>query len=418
MARAVHRLTDVVVRRTTKPGMYADGAGLYLRVGLTGGKAWIFRYRRGAKLHDLGLGPLHTISLANARRRAQQLREQRLDGVDLIAAKKASRIEAKIEAARSVTFAECARNYVAAHEVGWRNAKHRSQWSASLATHAFPILGDVPVGAIETGLVLKVLEPIWRTKPETASRLRGRIEAILDWARVRDYRQGENPARWRGHLESLLPPPARAKRAARVATGREEHYAALPYAELPDFMLALREQKGIAARALEFLILTAARTVEVLGATWSEIDIAARLWTVPGDRMKTGKEHRVPLSDSAVAIIEQMAKTPQGDFVFPGIRANRPLSNMALLMTLRRMKRADLTAHGFRSSFSDWCAEQTNVPAEVREMALAHSVGDKVEAAYRRGDLFEKRRLLAAAWTTYCEGSAGGDVVVPLRIGA
>jgi integrase len=250
---------------------------------------------------------------------------------------------------------------------------------------------------------MKALEPIWTSKPETAGRVRGRIESVIDWATARGYRQGENPARWRGHLENLLPKKSKVRRV--------EHHAALPYAGLAEFMVELRQQEGIAARALEFAILTAARTGEVLSTRWSEIDFKARLWTIPGSRMKAGKEHRVPLSDAAMAVLEGMEATREGDFVFPGGRAGRPLSNMAFLMLLRRIGRGDLTAHGFRSTFSDWCTECTNFPAEVREMALAHAVGDKVEAAYRRGDLFEKRRQVMDAWASFATAAPSGNVV-------
>ena len=258
--------------------------------------------------------------------------------------------------------------------------------------------------AVDVSLVMKAIEPIWTTKPETASRVRGRIEAAIDWAAARGYRQGENPARWRGHLENLLPKKSKVRRV--------EHHAALPYAALAAFMPELRQQEGVAARALEFAILTAARTGEVIGARWSEVDLEARLWTVPAERMKAGREHRVPLSGPALAILEAMREVSEGNFVFPGGKANRPLSNMAFLMLLRRMGRGDLTAHGFRSTFSDWCSERTNFPAAVREMALAHTVSDKVEAAYRRGDLFEKRRAVMRSWANFC---AASDNVIPLR---
>jgi integrase len=267
----------------------------------------------------------------------------------------------------------------------------------------------LPVSAIDTGLVMRALEPIWSAKPETASRLRGRIESILDWAKVRGYRAGENPARWKGHLQALLP--------AKSKIAQVEHHAALPYAELPGFMAALRMADGMAAKALRFTILTGARTSEALGATWTEIDLEARLWTVPAARMKAGKEHRVPLSEPVLALLRDLYQTRQGEPVFPGAIKGKGLSNMALLMALRRLGRADLTAHGFRSTFRDWVAEQTNFPSEVAEMALAHTVGDKVEAAYRRGDLFEKRQQLAEAWGAFCSQPAGGNVV-SLRVGA
>jgi integrase len=309
-----------------------------------------------------------------------------------------------------MTFKACAEAYMAAHQAGWRNPKHRAQWTATLNTYVYSHFGDLPVQAVDVGLVMKAVEPIWTEKPETASRVRGRIEAVLDWATARGYRKGENPARWRGHLENLLP--------ARSKVRRVEHHAALPYQEIGGFMAALCTQESVAARAFEFLILTAARTGEVIGARWDEFDLGERLWTVPGERMKAGREHRVPLSARAVEITQEM-KAQQQDgqaFVFPGAKGGA-LSNMALLMTLRRMGHADLTAHGFRSTFRDWAAERTNFPAEVAEMALAHTVSDKVEAAYRRGDLFQKRRQITEAWARFCSTAALAGAKV-LAIGA
>jgi integrase len=271
------------------------------------------------------------------------------------------------------------------------------------------VFGKLPVQSIDLAMVLKVLEPIWSTTSETASRLRGRIEAVLDWATVRGYRQGENPARWRGHLDSLLP--------SRAKVQAVRHHPALAYDQMGGFMEALRQQEGVSARALEFVILTACRTSEAIGATWDEIDLAAKLWTIPANRIKAGREHRVPLSAPALAILERMAVIRTGSHVFPGGKAGKPLSSMALLMVLRRIGRGDLTAHGFRSSFRDWAAERTSFPPEVAEMALAHSVSDKVEAAYRRGDLFEKRRQLADAWAKFCgtAKASSNSAVVPIR---
>jgi integrase len=357
----------------------------------------------------MGLGPLHTIGLAEARNRAAECRKQRHDGVDPIEARRASRRQVLLEAAKVVTFRECAAKYIAAHRAGWRNAKHAAQWEATLATYADPIIGALPVQAIDMALVLKVIEPIWTEKPETAGRLRGRLESILDWARVRGYREGENPARWRGHLDKALP--------ARSKVRKVKHHAALAYAELPRFLEKLREQEGTAARALEFTILTAARTGETIGAKWSEIDLLDKLWKIPANRMKAQKEHRVPLSPRALAILGEMQSLNRvGDneaFVFPGSKRGKPLSNMAFLMLLRRMGRDDLTAHGFRSTFRDWAAERTSFPAEVAEMALAHTVSDKTVAAYNRSDLFERRRRLMAQWATFCaatEQKAQGNV--------
>jgi integrase len=368
--------------------MLADGRGLYLRFGPSGSKSWVYRFALEGKLHDMGLGPYPDISLAEARERATAQRKMRLDGRDPIEARNASRVAARLNAAKSMTFAECAEAYIAAHRAGWRNSKHSAQWTATLVTYVNPVFGELPVHTVDVGLVMKAIEPIWTTKPETASRVRGRIESVLDWAKARGYRHGEHPARWKGHLDHLLP--------ARGKVAPVEHHAALPYHDLPAFMAALRQPGGLAARALEFTVLTAARTGEVIGATWPEIDFQGRLWTIPANRMKAGREHRVPLTDAALAVLGQLRRDRQRLF---------PVSNMAMAMVLRRMDRTELTVHGFRSTFSDWCAEQTNTPSEVREMALAHIVGDKVEAAYRRGDMFAKRRQLAEAWARYCESA-------------
>jgi integrase len=322
-----------------------------------------------------------------------------------------------------MTFRACAEAYMAAHQAGWRNAKHAAQWPSTLGTYVYPVFGDLSVRAIDTGLVMKALEPIWQKKPETASRLRGRIEAVLDWARAAGYRDdGENPARWRGHLQNLLMKTSSATKAARRTSGRGEHHAALPYADIGAFMTVLREQAGTAALALEFTILTAARTGEVIGAKWEEVNLTEQMWIVPAERMKADKEHRVPLSNAAMTILEQMADAWDSEFIFPGARPGQPLSNMALLMLLRRIGRGDLTTHGFRSTFRDWAGDCTDFPRDVAEMALAHTLGDKVEAAYRRGDGFQKRRLLAEEWAKFCAESKsdpadaeGGRKIVALR---
>jgi integrase len=396
MARTIGRLTALKVDKAKRPGMYADGGGLYLRVTQSGTKNWVFRFMLNGRPRWMGVGPLHTIGLAEARNRAAAFRLQRHDGVDPIEKRRAERLEARLDAAKAVTFKECAARYIASHRAGWRNPKHAAQWQATLATYAEPVMGGLSVQAIDTALVLKVLEPIWTAKPETAGRVRGRMESILDWAKVRGYRAGENPARWRGHLDKQLP--------ARSKVRRVEHHAALPYAELPGFLVSLREQEGIAARALELAILTAARTGEVIGARWSEMDLVEKTWTLPAARIKAGREHRVPLPGRALAILQEMQPHRQADdaFVFPGGKNGRPLSNMAFLMLLRRMGLDDVTAHGFRSSFRDWVAERTRFPAEVAEIALAHTVSDKTIAAYNRSDLFERRRRLMAAWATFC----------------
>ena len=402
MAREIGKLKPLGVSRASKPGYYGDGGNLYLLVGPTGAKSWVFRYRvpaptpdnpKHSKLREMGLGPTHALSLAEARERAREWRRERLDGIDPIEARRSRRARIQLEAKKAMNFKQCAEAYIKSHSVGWKNPKHAAQWPSTLETYVYPAFGSLPVQGIDVGLVMNALEPIWTTKPETASRVRGRIESVLDWATARGYRKGENPARWRGHLENLLPKKTKVRRV--------EHHAALPYTELGEFIAELRQQEGVAARALEFAILTVARTGEVIGAKWSEINLAERLWTIPAERMKAGKEHRAPLSDAALAILGEIQEIRQSDYVFPGGKSGRPLSNMAFLMLLRRMGRGDLTVHGFRSTFSDWCSERTNFPAEVREMALAHTVSDKVEAAYRRGDLFQKRRQLMDAWARF-----------------
>jgi len=398
MARATVRLTALKVDKAKEPGMYADGAGLYLRVTNTGAKNWILRYMLDRRPRWMGLGPLALYGLADARARALDARRKRHEGIDPIEARRAERARQRFDAAKAIAFKLCAESYIAAHRAGWRNEKHKYQWSATLSTYAYPVIGALPVQAVDTGLVLRVLQPIWTTKPETASRLRQRIENILDFAKVRGWREGENPARWRGHLDKLLP--------ARSLVHQVEHLAALPYAKLPDFLASLRTREAIAARGLEFLILTAARTGEVIGAQWKEINLLDKIWTVPAARMKAHREHRVPVSARALAILAEMQATREGDladaFVFPGHKPGSPLSNTAFLMLMRRMGHGDLTARGFRATFKTWASERTSFQNEIVEAALAHVIGGKVEQAYRRGDLFEKRRRLMQQWATFC----------------
>jgi len=379
--------------KTTKPGLYGDGNGLYLQITIAGVKSWMFRYMLAGKARGMGLGPVHTIGLAEARAKALDCRRLLLDGIDPLDAKTAKRAEQKIADAKNVTFEECAKAYIDAHRTGWKNAKHADQWTNTLTTYAYPVFKSLPVATVDTTLVMKVLEPIWTTKTETATRVRGRIESILDWATVRGYRAGENPARLKGHLDTLLP------RRSRVQTVK--HHPALPYAELPKFMKALHAEDGIAALALKLLILTATRTNEVIGATWPEFKLDEGIWVIPAERMKMRKEHRVPLSTAAVELVKAQEKVKQGDYVFPGGRNKKPLSNMAMLQLLERMKRDDITVHGFRSTFRDWAGETTHYPREVCEAALAHGIKDKAEAAYARGDLFEKRRALMQDWAAY-----------------
>lgn len=390
--RFVGRLSALTVSRLREPGMYADGGGLYVQITNTNARSWIFRFTLNGRARSMGLGSLNTITLAEARARSTECRKLCLDGIDPISNRDQVRAGHRLEAARAITFDSCAAAYIDVHRAGWGNQRHVEQWKTTLAVYASPVFGDVPVQAVDVGLVMQALEPIWISKTETASRVRGRIEAILDWAATRGYREGENPARWRGHLQILLPRRARVRRVA--------HHAALPYQAVPSFMASLQAQAGTAAQALQFTILTAARTGEAAGARWSEIDAASKTWTVPPERMKGGREHRVPLSDATTAILDRMR--PLGsDYVFPGLKRSQPLSKTAMLKVVTRMGRTDLTVHGFRSSFRDWASEATQFPAEAVEIALAHAIESKVEAAYRRGDLYEKRRDLMNAWADY-----------------
>jgi integrase len=401
VAKKIDRLSPRRVATERGPGYYADGGGLYLQVSPVGTKSWIFRFTLNGRAREMGLGSENTFTLAEARDKARACRKQIADGVDPIDARRAERAHGRLEAAKSLTFAECAKAYIEAHRAGWSNAKHASQWQNTLETYVGPVFGALPVQAIDTDLVMLALEPLWRNKSETATRLRGRIESILDWAKVRGLRAGDNPARWRGHLDMLLPRPSKVKTV--------EHHAALPYAEMPTILAALAEQESIGAKALEFTILTAVRTGEVIGARWSEFDLDAKLWTIPAARMKAKREHRVPLSPRALKILESMLLRRKGEFVFAGARSGMPLSNMAMLATLERMDRSNITVHGFRSSFRDWASECTNSPHEVAEMALAHTIKNEAERAYRRGDLFEKRRKLMDAWARHCSNAKSAE---------
>ena len=406
MKRQLFKLSQKEVVNKRKPGYYPDGGGLYLQVSESGSKSWLFRFVLNGKERQMGLGPFHTVTLADARAAAVECRKLLLAKIDPIEARKAKQAGEALNAARSISFNECATAYIKAHRAGWKNAKHADQWTNTIETYCGPVFGALPVQGVDTGLVLKALEPIWTVKPETASRVRGRIESVLDWATARGYRTGDNPARLRGHMDNLLPSISKRRRV--------QHHPALPYGELGEFIAAVRKQEGIAARALEFLILTAARTGEVIGARPGEFDLDAALWTISGERMKAGKEHRVPLSPRAVTIIRELEKMHKGDFVFPGGKEGKPLSNMAMLELLKRMKRTDLTVHGFRSSFRDWAAERTNYPREVCEMALAHTVSNQVEAAYRRGDLFDKRTDLMREWAKHCDHPERAAKVIPI----
>lgn len=392
MARKVRILNAQQVQRATKPGYYFDGAGLYLQVAKGGSKSWILRYVIDGRAREMGLGSLVTFSLADARERAIRYRQSIADGTDPIEERKVSLLAKRMTDANVITFDKAAQKYIAANESGWRNAKHGEQWRNTLTTYASPVVGDLSVSLITTAHVLRILEPIWSTKTETATRVRGRIEKVLDWAKVQGYRSGDNPALWRGHLSEALPKPSK--------VANEEHHAALPWLEIGAFMVVLSTMPGTAARALELIILTATRTSEVLNSKWAEFDLDAGLWIIPKQRMKGFREHRVPLSESAIRILRKQPTS--GEFVFPGSKEGTALSNMSCLAVLKRMGRSDLTVHGFRSTFRDWVSESTAYPRDVAEMALAHAIEDKSEAAYRRGDLIEKRRALMADWGRFC----------------
>jgi integrase len=404
------KLTATAVRHA-KEGRHGDGAGLMLDVKAGGRSYWTLRYMLVGKRRDMGLGAASgpsAITLADARERAATARRLAKNGLDPIeqreADQKAATAEAQAIKAHAHTFREVAALYVAAHEAAWRNAKHRAQWESTLASYVYPHCGNVPVADVGKGHVTAALQPIWTAKPETASRVRGRIEAVLDYAKALGWRTGENPAQWKGNLAHVL--PRRSKLAA------VQHHAALPWPEVGAFMAALRAREGVSASALEFTILTAARSGEVRGMTWGEVDMSAKLWTVPGPRMKAGREHRVPLPDAALAVLGDVRpdKMDPAALVFPSpMRPGAALSDMTLTAVLRRMNRGDLTAHGFRSTFRDWCAEMTAYPREVAEEALAHTLRDKVEAAYRRGDALEKRRRLMAEWAEFCGRPASGE---------
>jgi integrase len=404
-------LTEKRIAKLKEPGRYADGnrTGLYLQISSETNRSWLFRYdRNGRGERWMGLGPLHTINLQEARERARKARQLLLDGIDPLDARTQERARRALEAARIITFEKAAQAYYDTHERSWKNDKHRAQFVSTLKAYVFPKLGRLPVADIDTGLVLKCIEPIWQEKTETANRVRGRIESVLDWATVRGYRKGDNPARWRGHLAEVLP--------SREKIQKTVHHAALPFPELPAFIAKLKAREGVAARALEFTILTAARTGETVGARWDEIDLAEKTWTVPAGRIKGGREHRVPLSGQAAEILRALPREKNNPVVFIGPRKDG-LSNMAMASTLGRMERSDITVHGFRSTFRDWAAERTNYPNHVVEMALAHVVGDKVEAAYRRGDLFDKRVRLMAEWAKFAMAEPGiSGRLIALRV--
>jgi len=411
MGSGLHKLSAAKVAKCATPGYLLDGGGLYLQVAPrvfrkgTSAKAspahlvtksWCFRYRdRGTgRLREMGLGPYPDVSLEAARGKAAELRELLRAGRDPMAERVARRATLRADLAKELTFDQAAAACISDRRAEWRNEKHAAQWSSTLAAYVSPVLGKLPVSAIDLPLVRKVLDPIWITKNETASRVRQRIETVLAWATVSGFRKGENPARWRGHLDQLLPRPSKVQKA--------EHHPALPYDQISAFVGELRQRTGTSALALEFTILTAARTREVIEAQWEEFDLKRKAWVIPATRMKAGKAHTVPLSTRAMEILEAMGEVQEGSPVFLGSQEGTPLSNMAMIALLKRMGRSDITVHGFRSTFRDWAGEQTTYPREVIEHALAHQLKDRSEAAYARSTLPEKRRKLMEDWAEYC----------------
>jgi len=396
-------LTVKGIKRLTRAGRYSDGGNLFLQVTPSGGRSWLFRYEIAGRQRGMGLGPLEYRTLEEARDLAYAARKQLQDGIDPIEARRAERTAKALEAARAMSFEKAATEYYNGHASQWTNDQYRKKFLASLRMYAFTKIGTLPVAAIDTGLVLKVMEPIWSTKPNTANRVRGRIETILDWATVRGYRTGDNPARWSGHLEEALP----------AKTTVAKHHAAMPYVDVSDFVARLQQQIGIPPRALEFLILTAARTGEVTGALWSEIDLDNKIWVVPGPRMKEKREHRVPLTDRSIAILKELPR--EGNFVFIGARKGLPLGRNTFLNLLEAMGHDDVTTHGFRSSFRDWCGESTSFASDICEVALSHVVGGQVITSYQRGDMLEKRRSLMMAWEQFLTLPKREATVVPIR---
>ena len=423
MAKKSKEFSALEVGRINEVGYHHVGgvAGLVMQVTKTGTKSWLFRVLVGGKRREIGLGGYPDVTLAGAREKARELREKIKTGIDPVAERQAARSALAAAVASAMNFQQAAEKYIAANESGWRNEKHRQQWTSSLEAYAYPKIGKLSVSAIETAHIISIIEPMWSNLTETASRLRGRIENILDWATVRGYRKGENPARWRGHLDKMLP--------ARNKVQKVVHHPALDYREVGAFMTDLRMVEGMGARALEFAILTAARSGEVRGATWNEIDINARLWIIPEGRMKAEREHAIPLPDEALALLDNLPRMAECDLIFPSTSAGI-LSDMTLTAVIRRMNEASvkvggsgwkdragkiITAHGFRSTFRDWAGETTAFPREVIEHALAHQLKDKAEAAYQRGSLLEKRRRLMAEWATFCSTTTSSEGIIPIR---
>ena len=401
------KLTAKQIENLKKPGPYEDGDGLRLIIKGGGAKSWVLRYQFQNVRRDLGLGGYRKTSLGEARKKASEMHGLISKGIDPLEQKQSEK-RAKQEArAKTRTFRDCALEYIEAHRSGWKNTKHAQQWINTLETYAFPVIGKKSIGSVNTEDVLEILKPIWSTKPETASRVRSRIELVLDAAKAKRLRSGENPALWRGHLDKLLPKSTKVKAV--------KHHPAMPWSELPAFMQDLAKIDGLAARALEFTIFTACRSSEVLGATWNEIDVGNCVWIIPAERMKAEQEHRVPLSDAAMGVFVNLPY--ERNYLFPGMKKGRPLSNVSMLKVLERMQKDRYTVHGFRSTFRDWAAENTNAPRELCEQALAHRIADKAEAAYFRSDLFEKRRQLMEKWANFATGKSSSGKVIQADFG-
>lgn len=407
MPKKARELSALEVGRLKTPGLFAVGGvpGLQLQVSPTGARTWVLRVMVAGKRRDMGLGSYPAVPLALAREKAREARGAIEQGTDPIAERAAARSVLAAQRGAQITFEKAARQFITAKSPEWKNVKHGQQWTNTLETYAFPTVGELQVCDITLTHILKILEPIWATKTETATRLRGRLEQVLDWATVRGYRHGDNPARWRGHLDKLLAKPEKVTKV--------EHHPALLIDAMGGFTRDLRQRHGITARALEVLVLTAARSGEIRGATWTEIDLDAATWTIPAERMKAGKEHRVPLSGRVLEILRALPRLAGNDLVFPAPRGG-VLSDMSLTAVTRRMQ-VEAVPHGFRSTFRDWAAERTNYPRDVAEMALAHTIGDKVEAAYRRGDLFDKRRRMMEEWAKFCDTITPVGNVVPIK---
>ncbi len=407
MPKVAKELTPIEIKRINKQGHHPVGgvSGLLLQVSKSGAKSWILRTTVGVKRRDIGLGGFPTIPLGLAREKARDAKELIEKGTDPVEHRKALRAQLIASQASALTFEEAAYIVHKNKASGFRNAKHSTSWIISLKTYACPIIGKLPIEKVEISHIVKILEPIWKTKTETASRLRGRIESVLAWATVSGFRKGDNPARWKGHLDAVLQAPGKVTKVV--------HLKALAIDGMGEFMLDLRKREGIAARALEFGILTATRSGEVRGAVWDEIDINNRVWIIPAGRMKAQKEHRVPLSDSAIQILSNLPRFEDNNLVFPAPRGG-VLSDMSLAAVIKRMK-VDVVPHGFRSTFRDWCSERTNYPRDVAEMALAHAIGNAVEAAYRRGDLFEKRTRLMQEWANFINQPKISGEIIPIN---